>query len=161
MWHNWCMASTDTTIEKDPAVGLNAAVAAELRAERGAQKVTVDALAARSGIPKRTLLRLLNAERGVTLAHLSAITGALDVDAVLILRRAEERLARDAAPDEPAGPGSITALPTARRVGPALATVGDAPGWGEDALADDSIPHAAHTVEMTAADEAAQMEEYP
>ncbi|WP_161512738.1 helix-turn-helix domain-containing protein [Actinomyces howellii] len=154
------MAPTEMTVfEKDPSAGLNAAVAAELRAERSAQKMTIDILAARSGIPKRTLLRLLNAERGVTLASLFAIASALTVDVVVIVQRAEERLARDE--EGAVGAGSVTALPTSRRVGPAMATVGDAPGWGEDVVADDSVPYAAHTVEMSAADEAEMMEESP
>lgn len=85
-------------VEKDPSAGINAAVAAELRAERGAQKVTVDALAQRSGIPKRTLLRLLNAERGIALGPLAAIAEALGVPASLVVSRAEERLGREASP---------------------------------------------------------------
>lgn len=92
MWHT----ETMSPVEKDPSVGINAAVAAELRAERGAQKITVDALAQRSGIPKRTLLRLLNAERGITLGPLAAITEALDVPMSLVVSRAEERLGREA-----------------------------------------------------------------
>ncbi len=83
-------------VEKDPSAGINAAVAAELRAERGAQKVTVDALG--SGVPKRTLLRLLNAERGIALGPLAAIAEALDVPVSLVVSRAEERLGREASP---------------------------------------------------------------
>lgn len=82
-------------IEKDPSVGINAAVAAELRAERGAQKITVEALAQRSGVPKRTLLRLLNAERGIAVEPLTAIAGALNVPVSLVVSRAEERLERE------------------------------------------------------------------
>lgn len=95
MWHTGHMSP----IEKDPSVGINAAVAAELRAERGAQKITVEALAQRSGVPKRTLLRLLNAERGIAMEPLTAIAGALNVPVSLVVSRAEERLEREAAAD--------------------------------------------------------------
>ena len=102
-------------VEKDPSAGINAAVAAELRAERGAQKVTVDALAQRSGIPKRTLLRLLNAERGIALGPLAAIAEALGVPASLVVSRAEERLGREASASAvDVGAGGVV-LPTTTR----------------------------------------------
>ena len=101
-------------VEKDPSVGINAAVAAELRAERGAQKITVDALAQRSGVPKRTLLRLLNAERGIALGPLAAITEALDVPMSLVVSRAEERLGREASASAVVDPGGVV-VPMRRR----------------------------------------------
>ena len=95
-----------TFMSKDPSVGINAAVAAELRAERGAQKITVEALAQRSGVPKRTLLRLLNAERGIAMEPLAAIAGALNVPVSLVVSRAEERLERGGCRRRPGGPGA-------------------------------------------------------
>jgi transcriptional regulator with XRE-family HTH domain len=78
-------------IEKDPSRGMNAAVAAELRAERAARQLTVEQLAERSLIPKRTLLRLLNAERSINIEHLAAMAEALDTDPIRIMNRAEQR----------------------------------------------------------------------
>ncbi|WP_136192012.1 helix-turn-helix domain-containing protein [Actinomyces procaprae] len=83
------------TRDKDPSVGLNAAVAAELRAERAAQQLTVEALVGRSGIPKRTLLRLLNAERAISLDALQALADAFGVRMSALIARGEERLSRE------------------------------------------------------------------
>ena len=78
-------------IEKDPSAGFNAAVAVELRAERAARQITIDELAARSDVPKRTLIRLLNAERAVNVEHLHAIAHALGCSARDIMARAQQR----------------------------------------------------------------------
>ncbi|PHP52566.1 helix-turn-helix domain-containing protein [Actinomyces ruminis] len=83
------------TRDKDPSIGLNAAVAAELRAERAAQQLTVEALAGRSGIPKRTLLRLLNAERAISLDALQALADAFGLQMSALITRGEERLSRE------------------------------------------------------------------
>ena len=135
-------------IEKDPSVGINAAVAAELRAERGAQKITVEALAQRSGVPKRTLLRLLNAERGIAMEPLTAIAGALNVPVSLVVSRAEERLEREVAADVdqehpafdkpmsgPAPEGSAGASAPAVPIGSGRRVVSLPPGVAEEAAA--------------------------
>jgi transcriptional regulator with XRE-family HTH domain len=77
-----------------PAEGLNAALAATLRAERGATSMTVDQLAAKSGIPKRTLLRLLQAERHINTDHLYALAVAFELEPADLIQMAQRRLAR-------------------------------------------------------------------
>lgn len=88
VWHYGCMVA----ISKDPAEGLNGAVAAELRAERAAQRMTVDTLVARSGVSRSTLLRVLNAERAIAVESLQDIARALGVASSTLVRRAERRL---------------------------------------------------------------------
>lgn len=87
---------------------INSAVAAELRAERGALSVTVDRLAETSGVPKRTLIRYLKAERSIDIASLWSIATSLGVDPGEIMRRAELRMSRDQAPGATA---SATGMP--------------------------------------------------
>lgn len=89
--YDWGM----TPIEKDPARGLNAAIAAELRAERAASRMSFDELAERTGISKRTLLRLLNGERAVTMAYLETICEELGVTMSAIAARAEARMSEE------------------------------------------------------------------
>lgn len=83
--------------EKDPTRGLNAAVAATLNGERVASGLTFDALAERSGINKRQLIRMLSAqERHIDVANLAAISNALGVSPGYVVRLATERLERTA-----------------------------------------------------------------
>jgi transcriptional regulator with XRE-family HTH domain len=91
-------------IDKDPAKGLNAAVAAELRAERVAQEVTFDDLVKRVSLSRNTTWRLLNAERLITIEALVEVAGALGVSVLEIIERAEKRLARDVPPPPPKSP---------------------------------------------------------
>lgn len=93
-------------IDKDPTKGLNAAVAAELRAERVAQEVTFDDLVKRVSLSRATTWRLLNAERLITIEALVEVAGALGVSVLEIVERAEKRLAKDAPP--PAEGGAAT-----------------------------------------------------
>jgi transcriptional regulator with XRE-family HTH domain len=77
-----------------PDAGLNAAVAAELRAERAAQNLTVQELAVRSDVPYASLRRYLSAERNIDIATLHALSGALGTTAAEIVAAATERLSR-------------------------------------------------------------------
>lgn len=90
-------------IDKDPTKGLNAAVAAELRAERVAQEVTFDDLVKRVSLSRNTTWRLLNAERLITIEALVEVADALGVSVLDIVERAEKRLARDVPPPPPKG----------------------------------------------------------
>lgn len=85
-----------TPIEVDPAKGLNGAIAGELRAERGRAQMTFDALAERTHVSRRTLIRLLNGERPISMATLEAICEAFDVLPSDVLASAQDRLAREA-----------------------------------------------------------------
>jgi transcriptional regulator with XRE-family HTH domain len=72
-----------------PTSGLNAAVAAELRAAAGRQKMTVPALAERAGIPYGSLRRYLNAERHIDVSVLHQLTTALGVSVSDLIEMAE------------------------------------------------------------------------
>ena len=87
--------------DKDPTKGLNAAVAAELRAERVAQEVTLDDLIDRVSLSRNTVWRLLNCERFITIEALVEIADALGVSVLTIVSRAQERLAESAPPPPP------------------------------------------------------------
>lgn len=79
-------------IELDHGRGLNGAIAGELRAERARRRVTFDALATRSGISKRTLIRMLNGERAINMASLEAICEVLGAPPSRIIVAAQTRL---------------------------------------------------------------------
>lgn len=87
-------------IAKNPTKGMNAAVAAELRAERAAQEVTLDDLTERVSLSRNTTWRLLNAERLISIEALVEIADALGVSVLDIVERAEKRLARETPPAE-------------------------------------------------------------
>lgn len=74
-----------------PDAGLNAAVAAELRAEMGRKKISARDLAQLSEIPYGTLRRYLAAERHIDVAVLDQVTGALGVTPVDIVVAAQTR----------------------------------------------------------------------
>ena len=88
-------------IAKDPAIGLNGAVAAELRAERAAKGITFDTLTERVNLSKSTLLFLFNARRLISLEALAEITSALDISVIEIIERAENRLERELSEPKP------------------------------------------------------------
>jgi transcriptional regulator with XRE-family HTH domain len=90
-----------STVEKDPAKGLNAALAATLNGERAAAGLTFDALAARTGISKRTLLRQLSTmERHIDVSHVAVIAEQFGLTAAEVFVMAEARLARTQKGDE-------------------------------------------------------------
>lgn len=71
------------------------AVAAELRAERGAKQLTVAEVADRSGIPEVSLQRYLSGKRDLATSKFAAIALALEVDPGEILDRATKRVERE------------------------------------------------------------------
>jgi transcriptional regulator with XRE-family HTH domain len=79
-----------------PDAGLNAAVAAELRAERAAQNLTVQELAERSAVPYASLRRYLAAERHIDVATLETLAKALGTSTPDLVWAATERLNRGA-----------------------------------------------------------------
>lgn len=68
----------------------NAAVAAELRGQRAKARITVDALVAKTGYAKTTVLNYLNGKRDIPLPALAELCRALDVDPRLIFELAEK-----------------------------------------------------------------------
>lgn len=88
-----------TPIEMDHSRGLNGAIAGELRAERSRRRITFDALSARTGISKRTLIRVLNGERAINMAVLESICEALGVPPSDLIKIAQARLEESAVSD--------------------------------------------------------------
>ena len=76
----------------NPGTGLNGAAAAELRALREQKHMTMRSLSAASGIPLRSLTRLLGGQRPITFDPLCALADALEVSVSTIISRAEDRL---------------------------------------------------------------------
>lgn len=70
----------------------NAAVAAELRAERGRNKVTVDALATAAGLSKSAVLNYLNNKRDIPTTAFVEMCRALGVSPKVLFERAEQSL---------------------------------------------------------------------
>lgn len=84
----------------DPDTGLNAAVAAELRAEMARKKMSTQALATAADIPYGSLRRYLATERHIDVAVLEQLAVALGRTSVEIVRVAEERVAAEQPADE-------------------------------------------------------------
>jgi len=72
--------------------GLNAAMAAEFRAERAAQSMTVAGLVDASGIGKSQLLRILNEHREIDMHDLARLAHAFNLEPDELMRRAQDRL---------------------------------------------------------------------
>lgn len=82
--------------------GLNGAVARTLNGERAAAKVSYDELAKRSGVSKRTLLRVLSTmERDLDLPVIEKVARALGLTTLDVFTLAEQRMERDARADQP------------------------------------------------------------
>jgi len=76
----------------DHADAFATAVAAELRAQRGRARVTVDALAERTGLAKSTVLNYLNNRRDIPMSAFLDLCTALDVNPREIFAAAEHSL---------------------------------------------------------------------
>ena len=79
------------------ATEYTAAVAAELRAERGRQDVTFEHLVAATGLSRASVIRYLRAQRDIPIGALALLCQALGVQVSVITSRAEAQLAKDAA----------------------------------------------------------------
>ena len=82
-----------TPVEKSHEHGLNGALAATLRAERAARRITIDQLVTSLGVSRSTVLRLLGGERAIDVAHLAAFAEAYKVDPAVLIQAAEARAA--------------------------------------------------------------------
>lgn len=80
-----------------PQNGLNAAVAAEIRAEQARMRLTTQALADLADIPYGSLRRYLNAERNIDVGVLAALAVALETTPSALVEQAEKNLPRFAA----------------------------------------------------------------
>lgn len=74
--------------------GLNGAVAAELRGEMSAQRLTQTDLSARSGVPVVSIQRYLAATRPIDVEVLDRLAHALGTSAHEVMLAAAQRLAR-------------------------------------------------------------------
>lgn len=74
-----------------PGEGLNAAVAAEIRAELARQRLSVQRLAEMSDVAYGTLRRYLAAERHIDVATLDAIASALGASPIALVQAAMAR----------------------------------------------------------------------
>lgn len=82
-------------IDDDPGAGLNDALARTIDGERVANRMTQDDLAAKAGIPSRTLQRYLSSERHMSIAVVERLARALDKKPTALLRVAELRLSAE------------------------------------------------------------------
>lgn len=71
---------------------LNEAVAAQIRAERAANGMTIAQLVEASGISKSQLLRLVHAKCDIDMRDLALISSALSVEPAEVMRRAQDRM---------------------------------------------------------------------
>ena len=78
---------------------LSIALAEEIRAEMGVARLTARALAKSSGIPERTLARLISGERSIDVAQFEMLARALGLSMAMLLQRAEARVAQSGAGD--------------------------------------------------------------
>lgn len=81
-----------TTNEQTPADTMNAAIAAVLRAEKAAQKLTYPTLVEATGIPAVSLKRYFAGDRDITVRVLTLIALALNMTPGEIWSKAAERL---------------------------------------------------------------------
>lgn len=70
---------------------IGAALAAALRAERAARRMTIVELADAAGVVERTAIRHLNGQRDITVSILDRYAAALDMRASDLVRDAERR----------------------------------------------------------------------
>ena len=67
------------------------ALAAELRAERGAKELSIEALADRAGLHKVTVMRYLKGDRDIPVPAFYQLAQALGVSPTDLLDKAEDR----------------------------------------------------------------------
>jgi transcriptional regulator with XRE-family HTH domain len=84
------LACTVFQVEKKSP--MNLALAAELRAERGAKQMTVKQLSEAAGIPTATLNRVLAGERDINITQIGHLARALSIDPAVLTRRAVLRM---------------------------------------------------------------------
>jgi transcriptional regulator with XRE-family HTH domain len=87
-----CIISGVTTNDPTPADTMNTAVAAVLRAEKAAQKLTYPTLVEATGIPAVSLKRYFAGDRDITVRVLSLIAQALNMTPGEIWAKAAERM---------------------------------------------------------------------
>lgn len=81
------------SMTNDHSTGLNAALAAELRAEMAAQGLTDEDISGRSELTSQTVGRIRRMDRGINVWYLDQFARALGIAPAELLARASRRLA--------------------------------------------------------------------
>jgi len=89
---------------------INEATARAIAAERAISGMTVRELAARAGIPERSLMRVLQAEREIKVLQVAQLAEAFEIYPHEIIERAEVIMARGDK-EKPSLGGSVHAFP--------------------------------------------------
>lgn len=79
---------------EDYADRYQSALAAELRAERARQELTVEAIAKHADMQTRTVSRYMNGDRDIPFTRLRAMCDALDIDPINLMRLVEQRISK-------------------------------------------------------------------
>ena len=74
------------------ADAFNEAVAAELRAQRGRQQITINEIVTTTGLSKSAVLNYMNGKRDIPVPALMDICRALGISAGVIFDRAEQAI---------------------------------------------------------------------
>ncbi len=87
-----CIIRGVTTNDQRPTDAIEAAVAAVLRAEKAAQKLTYPTIAEQTGIPVVSLKRYFGGEREIGIRSFALISQALNMTPAEIWTKATERM---------------------------------------------------------------------
>jgi transcriptional regulator with XRE-family HTH domain len=82
-------------VNTDRTTGLNAAVAAEIRAERAAHKIDVEDLAKMIGVGRSKMINILKPSIDIDIPDLVALGRVFGVSAATLVARAEERMEKE------------------------------------------------------------------
>ena len=88
----YCRIVTETAAQTDPADRYTAALAAELRAQRGVTGKTFPVISEATGITVQTLQRIFKGQRDLRASHLILIADALGVSVSDIVTAAQQRV---------------------------------------------------------------------
>lgn len=84
--------STVRGVSADGTDRITTAIAAQVRAERGARNISCDELADRSGLDRPTMARIERAEREIAMPELYRMCGVLDIEPRHLLQAAQDAL---------------------------------------------------------------------
>lgn len=114
---------------------MNEATAKAIGAERSIASLTVRELAAAAGIPERSLMRVLQAERDIKVNQVAAIATALGIYPHELIEHAERILERQS---EPGRDARVVKLPERPRIDIAYPRP-DTPAVGEDDIVEQLV----------------------
>jgi hypothetical protein len=91
-YHCSLLATRVVRMNTDKGLGLNGAMAAEIRAERAAKEMTIDQLAAAIGVSKTRMLAILKPSGSIHVDDLAALSEVFNLEPVELMQRANARL---------------------------------------------------------------------